>query len=55
MLARARTAQPDLARCSTRFLLCDPPDPAAELLAALGIEASEVRKRFAELEGDSQP
>jgi hypothetical protein len=23
--------------------------------AALGIEASEVRKRFAELEGDSQP
>jgi hypothetical protein len=37
------------------LLALRPPDPAAELLAALGIEASEVRKRFAELEGDSQP
>ena len=37
------------------LLALRPPDPAAELLAALGIEASEVRRRFAELEGDSQP
>ena len=37
------------------LLALRPPDPTAELLAALGIEASEVRKRFAELEGDSQP
>ncbi|MGP8224355.1 MAG: Clp protease N-terminal domain-containing protein [Acidimicrobiales bacterium] len=31
------------------------PDPAAELLAALGVEASVVRERFAKLDQDSQP
>lgn len=31
-----------------------PPDPAAELLAALGVEAPLVRERFAELEGGVQ-
>jgi hypothetical protein len=36
------------------LLALKPPDPAAELLAALGVEAPLVRKRFAELEGDVQ-
>ena len=31
------------------------PDPAAELLASMGVEASVVRARFAELDGGAEP
>jgi Clp amino terminal domain, pathogenicity island component len=43
-----------LGKVLNALLALKPPDPAAELLAALGVEAPLVRQRFAELEGDVQ-
>jgi Clp amino terminal domain, pathogenicity island component len=44
-----------LAQVLDALLALKPPDPGAELLAALDVEAALVRKRFAELEGEIQP
>lgn len=43
-----------LGKVLSALLALQPPDPAAELLAALAVDAALVRKRFAALQGDLQ-
>jgi Clp amino terminal domain, pathogenicity island component len=59
ILAGSRTTpsarRAGLGRVLNALLDLQRPDPAAELLASLGVEESVVRERFAELDKQSQP